>query len=124
MNIKQLLRDTLKDRTFVLLWFALLVLAGVVIVAGVLTIRPSDLQVPTRYSAFGITNFYRDKWYYALAFVFFAIFVAVMHILVSLKLYAAKGRRLAVAFLWMSLIVMALAVATIFVILRLISFGQ
>lgn len=124
MNIKQAFRETLRDRTFVLLWLSLLLLAGIVIIAGIFTIRPSDLQVPTRYSAFGITNFYRDKWYYALAFVLFAIFVAVMHGLVSLKLYIVKGRKLAVAFLGLSLVVMAFAVSTIFAILRLISFGQ
>lgn len=124
MTIKETFSKAWRDRTFILLWAALIILAVIVIVGGAFTIRPSELQVPTRYSAFGITNFYRDKWYYALGFLAFAVVVAVMHVLISLKLYSVKGRRLAVAFLWLSLLVMAMAAATIFAILQLIGLGQ
>lgn len=124
MTIKEAFSKALRDRSFVILALLITALVVVIIILGAVNIRPSDLQVPTRYSAFGITNIYRDKWYYAITFILFALTLAGLHGLVTLKLYAAKGRDMALAFLWLTLVMMLITASTVFAILRLISFGR
>lgn len=124
INLKEALMATLRDRSFLIIWFILIVLALLVVVMGLVNIRPTDLQVPTRYTAYGITNFYRDKWYYAIAFILFVLSIGALNVLASLRLYAVKGREMALAYLWLSVIIMVISAATVFAILKLTSFGQ
>jgi hypothetical protein len=100
----------------------LLVVAAVVLTAYF--VRPSDFQLPNRYSAFGVTNIYRGNWYYAFNFLGLAILIAVLNSLVGLKLYSAKGRKLALSYLWLSLLSLVITVITMAAILRLSNLGQ
>ncbi|MFZ1250380.1 MAG: hypothetical protein WAR37_02960 [Candidatus Microsaccharimonas sp.] len=64
------------------------------------SVRPSDLQLVTHYTAFGVTHLYRDQWFYLLSFVGFAVLVAFFHVAVAIKLYITKGHPLAIMFAW------------------------
>ncbi len=65
-----------------------------------LTVRPSELQLVTHYSAYGMTHLYRAQWWYLLSFALFGIMVAIFHIAISLKIFMAKGHPLAVMYAW------------------------
>ena len=106
------------DRAFWAAWVAIGLIILVIIIIGAIYIRPSDLQVPVRYSGFGITHFYRDKWYYEIAFIVFAVLVAVFHTLISAKLLEVKGRQFALGFLWLTVVILAIAMVFILAILR------
>jgi hypothetical protein len=69
----------------------------------VLTVRPSDLQLVTHYTAFGVTHLYRDQWFYLFSFIGFAVLVAFLHISIAIKVYTTKGHPLAVMFLWLGI---------------------
>lgn len=73
------------------------------------SLRPSDLQVAVHYTAFGPTGFYREKWYYLIAFVIFGLLVAVMHSILVVKLYIQGRRQIALLFAWMSLLLIVIA---------------
>jgi hypothetical protein len=73
------------------------------------SLRPSDLQVAVHYSAFGGTSFYRDKWYYLITFVIFGLLIAVMHPILTIKLYAQGRRQLALMFVLFSLLLITIA---------------
>lgn len=81
-------------------------LVGAVFLVGVayivyvaLTLEPSDLQVATRYTAFGDTNLgYRSKWHYLLSFIVFGIVLMGVHTALAVKLHA-KGQRQIAAYL-------------------------
>lgn len=118
MNIKTSLREMVGDRAFWAAWITIGLLIITIATIAAIYIRPSDLQVPVRYSGFGITHFYRDKWYYEIVFVVFTLLVAVLHTLISAKLLEVKGRQFALGFLWLATIILTISVVFILAILR------
>ena len=86
-----------------------ILLAGFVYIGYVaLSLHGSDLQLATRYTSFGETHFYRNKWYYLLSFIVFAVIFMVMHIGIITKLYVSGMKPLATAFGWLSMIIVVL----------------
>lgn len=111
----------LGDRGYLTAWVVGLLAFFAIMVLCLIEIRPSDLQVPIRYSAFGITNIYRAQWYHELGFALFAVVIFVFHTLISLKLYKLKNREFAIAFQWLTTIVLAIAFLFFIAIFRVIS---
>ena len=124
MNFKESLSLALKDRAYVTAWAVGLGLLVLLLIIGVVYIRPTDLQVPVRYSSFGITNFYREKWFYELSFIVFGILVSVFHTLISLRLFEQRGRSFALAFQWLTVLILIVTLATVTTILRVVSLSQ
>lgn len=87
--------------------FMLLVVAFCISIA--VSLHPSELQVVTHYTAFGITNFYRDKWFYFLTFIVFGVMVGVVHAGLVAKLYKTKDRSFAIGFTWLSIVMVLIA---------------
>ncbi|MES2876703.1 MAG: hypothetical protein V4678_04520 [Patescibacteria group bacterium] len=106
--IKSTLKQILVDRPMLLLCMGLLLggLAYVIYVA--FSLNASDLQLATRYTSYGETQFYREKWWYLLSFVGFGVLFIVAHIGMLAKLYVIGLRPLAYAFAWLSLIILVL----------------
>lgn len=89
---------------------ALVVLLGVTYsVYVMLALEPSDLQVATRYTAFGGTNFYRSKWYYLTSFGAFGLLVTLMHLALAIKLYSAERRHMAVFLMLLTILLIVIA---------------
>lgn len=87
--------------------FMLLVVAFCISIA--VSLHPSELQVVTHYTAFGITNFYRDKWFYFLTFIVFGVMVGIVHAGLVAKLYKIKDRSFAIGFTWLSIVMVLIA---------------
>lgn len=106
-------QSSIRNRTYL----TPLVIGGLLVVAllimGASHIRISELQVPVRYSSFGITNFYREQWFYQLAFMIFGMAVYALHTLVGLKLHKKKGHQFAVAFQWLTVAILTITVVTV-----------
>jgi hypothetical protein len=83
-----------------------------------ITVRPSELQLVTHYTAYGVTHLYRDQWFYLLTFGLFALIVAFMHIFIAIKLYITKGHPLAIMFAWLGVGVILFAWITSFSIIN------
>jgi len=123
-NIKASFKEMIHDRAFWASWGVIGALLIATVIISAIYIRPSDLQVPVRYSAFGLAHFSRDKWYYEFIFVVFAFLVAVMHSLISARLYDVKGRQFALAFLWMSVVVLIIGFIFTLAIFRVAALSQ
>jgi hypothetical protein len=80
----------------------LLLVVGVSISIG-LSIHPSERQLVSHYSAFGITHFYFDQWFYSLVFIAFELIVAILHSVISVKLLITKGHPIAIMFAWLGI---------------------
>lgn len=106
-------QSSIKDRAYVTPLIVGGMLVVILLIMGASHIRFSELQVPVRYTSFGITNFYREQWFYQLAFMVFGLTVYVLHTLVGLKLYQKKGKGFAVAFQWLTVAVLAITVVTV-----------
>jgi hypothetical protein len=72
------------------------------------SLDPSDLQLATRYTSYGETHFYREKWWYLLSFIGFGLLFVVAHIGILVKLFVIGMRQLAIAFAWLSALVLLL----------------
>ncbi len=99
-TILESLKKLIADRYLLALVSFSLLLAIVLAVSIGLSIQPSERQLISHYSAFGITHFYFDQWFYLLTFVLFELVVAVLHSIISVKLLIVKGHSLAVMFAW------------------------
>lgn len=108
-SIKASVKRIVGDRPFVLL------LAGV-IVAGLLyslvvgfAVHPRDVQVYTRYTAFGEAHFYKSPWQYTILFVLFGILITAAHAALMVKLYGLGRRQTALLLGWLAVVVLCIA---------------
>lgn len=106
--IKSTLKEIAADRPLLLLSTGLL-LGGIgYIIYVAFSLNPSDLQLATRYTSFGETHFYREKWWYLLSFVGFGLLFIAAHIGMTAKLVMIGLRPLAIAFAALSFVVLVL----------------
>jgi len=108
LSIKELTTNrylTVLSAVIVLLAVSLVIYIGV-------KVHPSDLQLVTHYTAFGVTHLYRDQWFYLFTFAGFAILAAFLHIAIAIKMYLAKGHPLAIMFAWLGVGVLVFAWVT------------
>jgi len=103
------LKQFLEDRLLATLAIALAVLAIVYSIYVGVSLQPSDLQVAVHYTAFGDTNFYRDKWYYLATFIGFGLIFAIAHPILAVKLFMQDRRDIALIFLIISLFLLVVA---------------
>jgi hypothetical protein len=108
-------KEIIKDRWWSGLAIANAVMAVIVIAVIAAHIEPKETQVITHYSAYGITSFYRNYWYFLWGYALLELIIVLTHTALSLKLYHMKRRDLSLALLWatlgLSCIVLLYAVA-------------
>lgn len=114
--MKEITKDSLKklyaDRYLLALVICMILLAiSCVIIIG-LNVHPRDLQLPSRYSAYGITHFYTSQWFYLLVFVIFGLISAAFHSAIAVKLLITKGHSLAIVYAWSGLGIIILGLIT------------
>lgn len=112
------IKHVLTDRFMTTLVAALLIVGIAYAVYVALALQPSDLQVAIRYTAFGNTHFYRNKWYYLISFAVFGLLLAVVHGAVAVKLYGRGQRQLAIFLTSLSLFLFVIAWITARSVLR------
>ncbi|HYG84252.1 MAG TPA: hypothetical protein VD907_05230 [Verrucomicrobiae bacterium] len=121
---QQAIKQIVHDRAFLVVLVILFLLAVGYVVSIAFQIAPSDLQLPVRYSAFGLTNFYRDKWYYLIGFAALGLVILVAHLLIAMRLYIHKSRQLAVAFMWLGVAFIVTSYFTAFALFKVVSLSQ
>jgi hypothetical protein len=65
-----------------------------------LSIASAEVQLATRYTAFGEVQFYRSHWYYLYALILFALIVVILHLAMMIKLSERNMRPLAISLGW------------------------
>jgi hypothetical protein len=123
--IKRLqLKSLLADRGYLMAIAGMaLLLAAVAIIAAVY-VRPGELRVPVRYSRFDPKNYTLGSWYSLLGYVGFAVIVFVGHVLTSAKLYQAKGRQFAVAYVSIGSLILVITAVYFLSIAKIVSLTQ
>lgn len=111
-NFIHSLKELVTNRYLTTLSIILVLLSAAFVVYILLAVRPSDLQLVTHYTAFGVTHLYRDQWFYLLTFAGFAVLVAFMHVAIAIKLYITKGHPLAIMFAWFGIGIIVFAWVT------------
>lgn len=108
-KIKESLKELFTNRYLTVLAALTIIFALALVVYIITSVRPSELQLVTHYSVYGVTHLYRDQWFYLLSFAVFAVLVAVLHIALTIKIYITKGHPLAVMFAWIGMGIIAFA---------------
>jgi hypothetical protein len=98
--IKESFKQLVADRYLLMLISLMILMAIIASITLGLSIHSSEKQLVSHYSAFGITHFYFDQWYYSLVFIAFELIVAILHTIISVKLLITKGHPMAIMFAW------------------------
>lgn len=99
-----------KDRSAVILFLAVVALVITLTAVTVLRIHVSDVQVPSRFTAYGDTNIYRDQWFVQLGYPIFGLLVLAANGFLAAKIHQQR-RLVSLGFLGMSVFVLIIAVA-------------
>lgn len=102
-SIKTAFKELITNRYLTVLCSVLTVLAVLFILYLSIAVRPSELQLVTHYTAYGVTHLYRDQWLYLFTFALFAVLVAFFHSALAIKLYITKGHPLAIMLAWLGI---------------------
>jgi len=101
-----------RDRMAMSLLSAFLLTVVLLLAMTIVSIRVSDVQLPVRYTGYGLTNIYRDRWYSLLSFGLFALVLGSVNAYLIVKLHSIrKGLSLGLAVLSIAIGVVALIVA-------------
>lgn len=114
-ELKKSFFAALHSRMFVSLWI-LLFLQALTVVILVLTHPHSGLTIQAHcdvVSSVPVCNSTEVSWSYIFYFAIFAMLVFLIDSLISLRLLATKGRRFAIIFLWIAVVVLAISAALI-----------
>lgn len=107
-------KELITNRYLTTLAIVTLLLTVLYVAYIVINVRPSELQLVTHYTAYGVTNLYRDQWFYLLTFGGFGLVAAVLHTAIAIKLYITKGHPLALLFGWLGVAMIVFAWLTSF----------
>ena len=108
-NTINYIKTILSDRVMAALIVIFIIACLVYCVFVGISLRPSDLQVATHYTAFGDATFYREKWYYFINFIAFGLLMMVAHTILGMKLYVQGRRQIALFFMGFSLLLVIIA---------------
>lgn len=120
-QIREAITHVRGDRYFLLLLLGFVTGCLLALIYLAVVIRPSELQVVVHYTSFGSTNFYRDRWYYLLTFASFIMLLVVAHSSIAIRLLVEKGRQFALPFIWLGIVVLVIALALFYQILKVAS---
>lgn len=100
------LKPLTSDRLLAVLMTTFIVACLVYCIYVAVSLHPSDLQVAVHYTAYGDTNFYRDKWYYLISFIGLGLILAIVHTIITGKIYLQSRRPLAILFIALSFLML------------------
>lgn len=108
---QEVFRFVIKDRVALALLVALILITLVVCVLLFVWIRPSDIQIPIRFSGYD-SSLYSDRWYERLSFVLFLLLQTASTTVLGVLMHARNYKVLAY-FLFSLGIFTAVAVAVV-----------
>ncbi|MDB5161619.1 MAG: hypothetical protein JWM52_127 [Candidatus Saccharibacteria bacterium] len=117
-TIQTSFKELITNRYLTVLSGVTVLLALLFVAYILLAVRPSELQLVTHYTAYGVTHLYRSQWFYLLGFGAFAVLVAFFHISLAIKIYITKGHPLAIMFAWLGIGIIVFAWVTSFSIIN------
>ena len=117
-TITHSVKELITNRYLTVLSSVTIILAIAFVIYIGIVVRPSELQLVTHYTAYGVTHLYRDQWFYLLSFGAFGILTALINVAISLKVYLTKGHPLAIMFAWFGVGIIVFAWLTSFSIIN------
>ena len=120
-NLKSTIKEVASSRVFIVLWIILAIQALIMLISVIAMGHIGSPGIPTRYDGLSNTGIFLANGSYLLNLGAFAVLIPVLNIIISLKIYAVRGRQLALLLLWMTVVIML--IATVFT-LALLGLGN
>lgn len=108
-STKQAINAVFQDRPYTVLIGFVLALCVILIIWCFTSVQQSDIQVVTRYTAFGNVHFYKSIWWHLYGFAVFAALVGTLHAAVMIRLHSMDRRGLGIIFGWMTCVIVMIA---------------
>ena len=118
------LKALLADRGYLFSLVVMVLIVITMIVTALMTIQPSELRIPVKYSRFDAKNYTLDQWYELSSYIVFALVVFAGHFLISARLYQLKGRVFALGFAALGSVILGVAFVYFIAIIRVVSLTQ
>lgn len=126
--MKKLIQESfallITHRQLLTLSIGLIVLSVAFAIYVALSVQPSELQLVSHCSAFGVTHLYRDQWFYLFGFGVFGLLAAAIHVMLSAKVLMIKGPSLAALFLWAGIAIVILGWVTAYPVINIFNIGD
>lgn len=106
------LKKLIADRYLLILLSAMILLSIILSIIIGFSIHPSELQLVSHYSAYGIMHLYRDQWFYLITFTVFGPIVAILHSIIAIKMLVIRDRSLALVYAWLGIGIIAIGLIT------------
>lgn len=106
------LKKLIADRYLLILLSAMILLSIILSIIIGFSIHPSELQLVSHYSAYGIMHLYRDQWFYLITFAVFGPIVAILHSIIAIKMLVIRDRSLALVYAWLGIGIIAIGLIT------------
>jgi hypothetical protein len=119
VNLKTAFTHAIRSRVFLALWMLILVQMIVLIVLTLVIGKVGQPGVPYRFDGFSATGIFRDNGSYLLNFILFAVAIPILNSLLSLKMYAVRGRTVGLGILWLTVVIMMIAIIFVVALLNL-----
>lgn len=105
-NKNNVIIKLLKHRALLFLASAVVLLGLIFIIHSLFQISNSEVFVWSRYTSFGPTYFYRDKWYYFYAWPVFALIVVLGHLTLAWQNFKRQNEKVAIIILSLALFIL------------------
>lgn len=123
-NTMHSFRKLLSDRAYSAALIVQGIIVLVIIIAGIVYIRPDEIKLPTSFSNYDERQYILGSWYYSINFLLFAVIVAVLHLMISAKLYHRNGRQVAIAYVYLGAIILMISLIFVLAIFKAVALSQ
>ncbi len=97
-KIKDILKPISKDRLMIFLMILNIILGVAFFVSTILGVQVYDRLIYVRYTIFGGEHFYKDVWYSRIFLASLGLIIAFVHNAIIAKIYTVAGRKMALFF--------------------------
>lgn len=122
-TVNKSIKTILSDRGISILLIVNIIVFIAISIFLITSIKHSEAQVITRYTAYGVANFYRNHWYSLFGYIALAFMIVFGHSILSIKLVSLEKRSMAVFFLWLTLGILIVLAALAYSIIKIASLG-
>ncbi len=108
-EIIQVFKTLTTDRKYLWAIIGVFLVTLMVTIYGLVAVRFSDIQVVTRYTAFGDVHFYKDAWWSLYGFALTSLLIGLSHIFIMVKLFSAQRRSIGLLIGWLAVALLIVA---------------
>jgi hypothetical protein len=98
-KLKNYFKIIAKDRLVIFFMILIFILGIIFFISTMLGVHFYDRMIYARYTVFGSEHFYKDVWFTRIFLASLGLIIAIVHNVIIVKIYKVSGRKMALFFL-------------------------